>query len=301
MKCCQIGWGLFSVIFIALVSAPLCCLAQAASASVTADVFSASNIGTWATLSAIVWAVGLMLKQSPVPDWLIPFILVFASPIGYCALEGFTGKNVMTGIFCATATITAHQLVKQGKSRDKDEQDTANEAKEETRPSGPVVGFALLILTSVLFIGCAINTPTNPPPNNQPAVYKDTNGFYYVYGRRIDPDRTAKVVYVLSKDATIAGCQADPNAKAYLQAVSQVIAKVTDSGNYDPEKLRQSLDKISVKEVRDNSDVKQGIMAAMAVYDLFAVDVVTAKIDQSIYLGPVLASIQKGISDGLPK
>lgn len=59
-------------------------------------------------------AIGAALKtKSPVPDWCIPFVLLFAGALTHCMLEGWTTENAARGAAAGVCSVGAHQIYKQ--------------------------------------------------------------------------------------------------------------------------------------------------------------------------------------------
>jgi hypothetical protein len=58
--------------------------------------------------------VGGMLKALPfTPDWTIPLALPIVGAVAMCAVSGFSGRNVITGLACGWAAVGAHQALRQ--------------------------------------------------------------------------------------------------------------------------------------------------------------------------------------------
>lgn len=58
--------------------------------------------------------VGGMLKALPfTPDWTIPLALPIVGAAGMCAVSGFSGRNIITGLACGWAAVGAHQALRQ--------------------------------------------------------------------------------------------------------------------------------------------------------------------------------------------
>ena len=156
---------------------------------------------------------------------------------------------------------------------------------------------AALLLSLVLFSGC---TTVGNGGTTTPAFSLNTNtGVVSVYGRAIDPVKTAKAVQIAARVGTVYGINKDPNAKPYLQAACALVDDVVNSGNYDPALLQASLDKISMSDIRDSADIKAAIETAFAVYSIYSGGVMGTALSQDLYLRPVLLALSAGIKDGL--
>lgn len=64
-------------------------------------------------LVPVLYILGLLLKQSKVKDWLIPWVLLICGVAGAIALMGFNATAVIQGILVAGVTVYTNQLFKQ--------------------------------------------------------------------------------------------------------------------------------------------------------------------------------------------
>lgn len=60
-----------------------------------------------------LYILGLLLKQSKIKDWLIPWILLICGVGGAIALIGLNVNAVLQGILVTGATVFGNQLLKQ--------------------------------------------------------------------------------------------------------------------------------------------------------------------------------------------
>lgn len=60
-----------------------------------------------------LYILGLLLKQSKIKDWLIPWILLICGVGGAIALIGLNVNAVLQGILVTGATVFGNQLFKQ--------------------------------------------------------------------------------------------------------------------------------------------------------------------------------------------
>ncbi|WP_315118329.1 phage holin family protein [uncultured Clostridium sp.] len=63
-------------------------------------------------LIPVLYTLGLMLKQSNIKDWLIPWILLFFETIGVIALMEFNINAVIQGILVTGVIVYANQRIK---------------------------------------------------------------------------------------------------------------------------------------------------------------------------------------------
>jgi|GEM_PF-829249 len=78
-----------------------------------------NDIAEMGLVTGIAYALGIYLKKSPLPDWLIPFVILALCAIAQCLLKGWSGVNVVIGVYAGAGAIGGHQLVKQGTIRDR--------------------------------------------------------------------------------------------------------------------------------------------------------------------------------------
>lgn len=88
-------------------------------------------------LIPVLYALGMLLKKSPIANWTIPFVLCgvgvllsFAFFAGQGAAFGKTlFSSVTQGVLCAACSVYANNIVKQWKGRKTENEET--ETKEE--------------------------------------------------------------------------------------------------------------------------------------------------------------------------
>lgn len=66
-------------------------------------------------LAIVCNGLGLALRQSPAPNWVIPFVLPTAGAIGACLLDGWTGHAVIKGAMAGFTAVGLNQAVRSGK------------------------------------------------------------------------------------------------------------------------------------------------------------------------------------------
>lgn len=64
-------------------------------------------------LVPVLYILGLMLKQSSVKDWLIPWVLLICGIVGAIFLMGLNVNAVIQGVLVTGVTVYTNQLVKQ--------------------------------------------------------------------------------------------------------------------------------------------------------------------------------------------
>lgn len=95
-------------------------------------------------------------------------------------------------------------------------------------------------------------------------------------------------------------CKKDTNAVAYLQQAAVVIRAAAMRGDFDPALIEQSLSTISIRELRTD-EAQLAEETALALYKSFAAKVVGQKLDQVVWLQPVLDALSQAILEGLRK
>lgn len=61
-----------------------------------------------------LWFAGWLLKQSKLPNALIPFVLAALGAIAGVLVDGPSANSVIQGVLAAAAAVFGHQAVKQG-------------------------------------------------------------------------------------------------------------------------------------------------------------------------------------------
>lgn len=63
----------------------------------------------------VLYIIGVFLKKIPnIPDWLIPFIILFLAIAFAFAMTGFAVEAVIQGILIAGVVVLGNELIKQG-------------------------------------------------------------------------------------------------------------------------------------------------------------------------------------------
>lgn len=90
-------------------------------------------------LVPVLYAFGLILKKSPLQDWLIPFVLCGTGVLLSFAFFAGSGEpigktvfaSVTQGVLCAACSVFANNLIKQFKQRKSETNETETEQMEE--------------------------------------------------------------------------------------------------------------------------------------------------------------------------
>lgn len=143
------------------------------------------------------------------------------------------------------------------------------------------IGFALICITP---IGCA-TTGSNP----KLPVTED---------QQRHAAQAATVVETSAQLGTYYAVRQDANARAYFEAADVVLGILINSGTFEPKSVQDALKNISVRELR-SEEVSLAVAAAVALYGNFFGEAVTAKLDQNVYVKPVLVALRNGIVRGL--
>lgn len=80
------------------------------------------SLSPHALLGLALMMLGVALKRSPLPDWLIPFIIMGVGAAVYPLLvsTGSIGYRVVTGFVIGATTVGLHQLKSQISNRNND-------------------------------------------------------------------------------------------------------------------------------------------------------------------------------------
>lgn len=90
-------------------------------------------------LVPVLYALGLLLKKSPLADWLIPVLLCGTGVVlsfAFFAGSGETiGKtlfaSVTQGVLCASCSVFANNVIKQFKKRKSESNETQNDGPQK--------------------------------------------------------------------------------------------------------------------------------------------------------------------------
>jgi hypothetical protein len=134
-------------------------------------------------------------------------------------------------------------------------------------------------------------TATNSDVDYSTNAYVGTNGIVTKIGYA--------ALKIGAKEGALYAMQQDKNARAYFQAADVVLSSLINSGTYDSASLSNSLNSISVKEIRDSSEVKSWISDILELYQATEADIVSKKLNQVDYLVPALDAIRKGIESAI--
>ena len=89
-------------------------------------------------LVPVLYALGMLLKKSPLQNWLIPFVLCGTGVVLSFAFFAGSGEaigktlfaSVTQGVLCASCSVFTNNLIKQFKQR-KSESDETDETEEK--------------------------------------------------------------------------------------------------------------------------------------------------------------------------
>lgn len=172
----------------------------------------------------------------------------------------------------------------------------ATDAKAEA-PKSPVnlAGggrFGLLSIFAagigVIFLsGCTTTTTTTPAGQTVTTTMLDTNA-------------VISAIQNVVPAAVKAAVNKDPNCGPYLKQVAVLFRAAAMRGDFDPKMIQDSLSQISIKELRTD-EAALAEQAALGLYQAFAAQVVSQKLDQVVWLRPVLDALSRAIVAGLPK
>lgn len=116
----------------------------------------------------------------------------------------------------------------------------------------------------------------------------------------LDPQRTSQAIRVIITAAVPFAVQKDSNCVPYLRMVQQTLTLACDNNVYDPDLLAEQLKLSSAKELK-TPEAQAATQAIVAIYRIYYGDVVSAKLNQTDWMKPVLKGIIGGLQDSLPK
>lgn len=90
-------------------------------------------------LVPVLYVLGMLLKKSPLADWLIPFVLCGTGILLSFAYFAGSGEgigktlfaSVTQGVLCASCSVFANNLIKQWGQRKSDNDETQDKQTEE--------------------------------------------------------------------------------------------------------------------------------------------------------------------------
>lgn len=159
------------------------------------------------------------------------------------------------------------------------------------RPSLAIFIFAAL--AAILPVACvSTKTTTTNPDGTTTTITKytaDTNAVKAITG----------VLKIGVKQSCRLAMQKDANAVAYLQAADVVLSAALDNGTYSASTLREALNTVSVREVRDNPTVKDMVADVLELVSAAEGDALSRQIDKVVWLRPSLTAVRDGIHSAL--
>lgn len=89
-----------------------------------------------------------------------------------------------------------------------------------------------------------------------------------------------------------------PELRAYYKATVQLIDLLLQNKDYDPEKLVKAVQEMKINEVKSEKFGKN-MASVLKVYRVEVADRITAKLDQNVYVRPILEGLRDGLKAGL--
>ena len=89
-----------------------------------------------------------------------------------------------------------------------------------------------------------------------------------------------------------------PELKAYYKATVQLIDLLLQNKDYDPEKLVKAVQEMKINEVKSEKFGKN-MASVLKVYRVEVADRISAKLDQNVYVRPILEGLRDGLKAGL--
>lgn len=247
---------------------------------ISAAIRDVSSLGNEGLMAAGLFMLNMVLKRMPSVknDW-IPAITALAGPLFYCSMAGITGRNMVIGFICGSATVHVHQMAKPflrrfGLPTGDTEQFT--KTSNTGTGSGTTGTIATLALCSLLVLtpGCAGSGTGTSIAQAQASVQ-----FASSLGTRM-------------------ALREKPSLRPYFDAAVTAIDAVLLFQNVTPEQLRATLLALPVKEVRSMEAVAF-IEDALRLYRSFWSDAVQRGLDQNAYVRPLLTGFRDGLSQAL--
>lgn len=115
----------------------------------------------------------------------------------------------------------------------------------------------------------------------------------------LDASKMSASVEILVAASVPFAIEKDTNCIPYLRAAAVVFKAAAESGKYDSAQVESALDSISVNELR-TPEAQAGVKAALAVYQVYLGEIVSAKLDATTWAKPLLEAIANGILAALP-
>jgi hypothetical protein len=151
--------------------------------------------------------------------------------------------------------------------------------------------FSLLVLPT----GCTTTATFSTQTNAAGSIVTVTN-----VQKVLNTNVVISVLNFTVPPAVTLACSKDTNAVAYFQQAGLILTALINSGQFSPTVVSNSLANISINQLRTPDAITAETMA-LEVYEAFAAQVVTAKLDQSYWLAPVLGALANDIQAGIPK
>lgn len=111
-------------------------------------------------------------------------------------------------------------------------------------------------------------------------------------------NRTSAIVEMSSQLAVYGTLRHEPDARPYFESAVLLLNSAISRGEYNPDALIGILSKINVDN-KDREVVYITTTAALNLYRIIYADAVDKKLDQNIYVRPVLEALTRGIQLGL--
>lgn len=140
----------------------------------------------------------------------------------------------------------------------------------------------LLLAFILAFTACQTTTP---PGENPPSQVESVN-------------RTSAIVEMSAQLATYGVLRTEPDTRPYFETAVLLINSAISRGQYDPDAISNILAKVSI-DGKDREIVFITTTAALALYRITYADALDRKLDQNIYVRPVLTALANGIQLGL--
>ncbi len=147
----------------------------------------------------------------------------------------------------------------------------------------------LAVIAASAFIGCTTTTTTSPAGTVTTTRVVDTNAVEFA----------AAAIKIAAKEGALYAISQDANARAYFQLSAVALDTLLVAQTVDSATLANSLNKISVSEVRDNTQIKAIISDVIDLYRATEGKVLAQKLAVNTTLVQLVTAIRDGFTAAL--
>lgn len=229
-------------------------------------------------VASVLTMFGRIVKISAVPNKFIPLILFVAGGFVYCALAGWDAQTFIIGLSIGGAAVGLNQGYRQ-LSTGSGSSSGGTDKPDSGGGTSIVTPLALALSGSLLLTGCATTQNGAAPSQTQVQA-------------------TAAAVEAASQIGVFFAVRSEPDSKGYFEVAATIIGIAIADGAYDPAALKKSLEDMTVNELKE-PEALLAITTALNVYEAYFGQAVSQKLDQNVYVKPVLNALKRGIEFGI--